>query len=246
MSYLSEREKQRYSRQIGLIGEEGQSKLSRSTVLVAGVGGLGSAASLYLVAAGIGRLIIVDRDFLELSNLNRQILYSEKDLGRPKVELAAKRLKELRGDVEIVPLKIDVFEDAFEDAVKDSDVIVDGMDNWKARFRINELAVKYRKPFIHAAVGEWYGQLLVVIPGKTPCLHCLFRNAKPPEKPPSIFPPSPGVMGILEAAEAIKILTGRSISVGKLIHIDFLRMEFREIRVARDPNCPVCSKLAES
>lgn len=243
MSSISEKARQRYQRQLGLIGEEGQSKLSKSTVLVAGVGGLGSAASLYLTAAGVGKLILVDRDVLEISNLNRQVLYSESGLGAPKVELASKRLKELRGDVEIIPLKIDVFDDEFENAVKESDVVIDGMDNWKARFRINELAVRYKKPLVHAAVGEWYGQFLVVIPGKGPCLHCLFRNAKLPEKTPSIFPPSPGVMGVMEAAEAIKILTGREASIGKLIHVDFLRFEFKEIKVTRDPSCPVCGFL---
>ncbi|MEM0112891.1 MAG: HesA/MoeB/ThiF family protein, partial [Fervidicoccaceae archaeon] len=168
----------------------------------------------------------------------------EGDIGKPKAELAAIRLKQLRGDAEIVPFVIDIFDDEFEGLVQKSDVIVDGMDNWKGRMRINELAVKYRKPFIHAAVGEWYGQLLVVIPGRGPCLHCLFRNAASPEKPPSIFPPSPGVMGVLEAAEAIKILTGKGeASYNKIIHVDFLRMEFREIRVVRDPKCPVCGKL---
>lgn len=246
MSLLPEEERLRYSRQLQLIGEEGQKKLSSSTALVAGVGGLGSAASLYLAAAGVGRLILIDKDVLELSNLNRQVLYSEAWLGMPKVELAAKRLKELRGDIEVVPLRIDVFDESFERAVQESDVIVDGMDNWRARFRINEVAVKHRKPLVHAAVGEWYGQLMVVLPGKTPCLHCIFRNAAAPESPPSVFPPSPGVLGALEAAEALKILIGRSESAGKLIYFDFKRLEFREIAVSRDPSCPVCGKLSET
>ncbi|MFP3268590.1 MAG: HesA/MoeB/ThiF family protein [Desulfurococcales archaeon] len=234
---------QRYLRQIDLLGLEGQEKLSRSTALVCGIGGLGSPASLYLASSGIGKIILVDRDALELSNLNRQIIYSEEDIGKPKVELAAKRLKQLRSDIEVVPVKIDIFDEAFEELVKQSDVIIDGMDSWEARLRINELAVRYRKPFIHAAVGGWYGQLMVVIPGKSPCLYCVFRSARSQERPASIFPPVPGAMGALEAAEAIKILIGKESSAGKIIHVDLLRMEFKEIKVMRDPNCPICGGI---
>ena len=200
-------ELERYSRQLSIIGREGQEKLRNSTVLVVGVGGLGSAVTTYLVASGIGKLLIVDPEVVELSNLNRQVIHWVRDLGRAKVESAKEKLKELNPEVEVVPIKAKLSE-VVDEVVKEADVVIDALDNWDARHLLNEYCVKYGKVLIHAAVNEAYGQLMTVVPGKGPCLKCVFPNIRGGPRPTPVLGPAPGVLGALEAIEAIKAITG--------------------------------------
>jgi len=233
----------RYDRQLHDLGIEGQLKLKSSTVLVAGLGGLGSIASVYLVAAGVGRIIIVDRDKVEETNLNRQIIYTPEDIGKEKAIVAQKRLKSLNPEVEVEAYVMDVFSSEFEELVKRTDIVIDGMDGWKQRLRINELVVKHRKPLIHAAVESWYGQLMVVIPGETPCLHCIFSDIGD-RSCIRIVGPVAGVLGLMEVVEAIKLLVGKgTVLKNKLLVVDLKNTSFDFINVRRNPKCPVCGRL---
>ncbi|RLG77203.1 MAG: adenylyltransferase [Thermoprotei archaeon] len=242
---LTEEELVRYSRQIPVLGREGQEKLRKSTILIAGVGGLGSASSIYLTAAGVGRLILIDAQEVELSNLNRQILHWTNDVGEPKVFSAKEKLKKLNPNVEI-----DVYHDILSEElarrlVKEADVVIDALDNWEARFILNKVCVEMNKPFIHAGVEGMYGQMLVVVPGKGPCLQCLIPRLPPSRGGIPVLGTTPGILGLMQATEAIKIVTGvGEPAVGKLVIYDGCTMSFSEIKVKRRPSCPVCSKLS--
>jgi len=230
----------RYDRQLHDIGIEGQLKLKSATVMVAGLGGLGAIAATYLAAAGVGRLILVDRDRVEETNLNRQVIYLPGDVGREKAVVARERLAALNPEVEVHAAVLDVFSDEFEELVKKSDVIVDGMDGWRQRLRLNELAVKHGKPLVHAAVESWYGQLMTVIPRETPCLHCVFSSVG--ERACSrIVGPVAGVFGLLEALEVIKLVTGKGEPIkNKLLVADLKNSTFEYLKLRRNPFCPVC------
>lgn len=233
----------RYDRQLHDLGVEGQLKIRSSTVLVAGLGGLGSIASLYLVAAGVGKVILVDKDRVEETNLNRQVIYMPKDIGMEKAVVAQRRLKSFNPEVEVEAYVMDVFSPEFEEIVKKSDVVIDGMDGWRQRLRINELIVKNKKPLIHAAVESWYGQLMVVVPGETPCLYCLFSSIGN-RSCVRIVGPVAGVLGLMEALEAIKLIVGKgSVVKNKLLVVDLKNMNFDFINVKRNPRCPVCGQL---
>ncbi len=234
----------RYERQTLMIGEEGQSRLRSSTALIVGVGGLGSPVAYYLVAAGVGRVHLVDPGYLEVSNLNRQILYTTQDIGRPKVVAAAEKLSKLNPEVEIIPHAIGAESLEFEDLVKEADVVVDCLDNWPARELLNRLVVKHRKPLVHAGVARWYGQATTVIPGKTPCLACIYPKGMKSESPIPVMGPTPGVLGAVEAAEAIRILLGLEPGLAeKLLIMDLSAGAFEVVRVRRRPDCPVCGGL---
>ncbi len=242
---LSDSERERYDRQLRVWGKEAQLKLKKAKVLIVGVGGLGSPVAIYLTAAGIGKLVLVDDGVLELSNMNRQILYTTEDLGKPKVYVAAERLRKLNPNVEIEAIKARLDEELAYKLVKDVDVVVDALDNWETRLILNKACVENRKPLVHAGVEGWYGQLMTVIPGKTPCLNCIMPAPPPPrETPLPIVPTTPGVLGVLEANEVIKlVIEGRSSFEGRMLVYDGLRGEFSTIELKRNPNCPVCSKL---
>ena len=243
MMELSPREIERYDRQISIssFGIEAQLKLKRAAVLVAGVGGLGSAAAIYLAAAGVGRLRLVDHEEIELSNLNRQVLYSIEDVGKPKVSAAAKRLKALNPEIEIEAVGERITESNIHGLLKGVDVVVDGQDNFKTRFIINKACVEESKPFVYGAVYGFEGRLMTIIPGKTPCLRCLIpRDPEEPSKVPTIGS-LPGLVGSLEALEAIKLITGVGKPfTNKLLIIDGAETAFYIIDVKRDPKCPVC------
>ncbi len=241
---LSHDELIRYDRQIKLLGLKNQVKLKKATVLVVGVGGLGTAASLYLAAAGVGKIILVDKDSVELSNLNRQILFWTEDIGKPKATAAKDKLEKLNPHVEIVTYGKKLTEDLARKLVRETDVVIDALDNWDTRFMLNKICVEERKPLIHAGVYGMHGQLLTIIPGEGPCLQCLI-----PKKPAEAgkFPvigTTPGILALMQVTEAIKIITGYGKpAVGKLIIYDGERMSFNEILVKRRANCPVCEKL---
>lgn len=234
---------ERYERQLMVIGVNGQERLFQSRVAVVGAGGLGSPVILYLAAAGIGKIIVIDSDIVSLTDLNRQILYTEADLGRKKVEVVCKRIKGFNSsiDIECIDMEFDI--DNGERIIKDVDIVVDAVDNWETRYAINQLCVSLRKPFVHAGVLEWYGQVTTIVPGRTPCLQCIVPKAIPKRKIPTIGV-TPGVLGVLEASEVIKYLLGvGSILLGKLLIVDLLSNEFRVIEIKRNPSCPICKDV---
>jgi molybdopterin/thiamine biosynthesis adenylyltransferase len=244
VAVLTPEELERYDRQLRVWGVEAQERLRRSTALVVGVGGLGSPVAMYLAAAGVGRLVLVDPEVVELSNLNRQVLHWTTDLGRAKVESAAEKLRRLNPHVEVVAVRrrIESLEDAVQ-LVREVDVVVDCLDNWRTRFLINEACVRLGKPLVHAAVRGLYGQLMVVKPGEGPCLRCLVPEEPPQEERIPVAGPTPGALGALEAMEAVKLLTGYGEPlVGKLLVYDGLHGSVDVIAVRKRENCPVCSR----
>ncbi len=242
---LSRSEMERYERQIKIFGVDGQIKLKKARVLVVGVGGLGCCAALYLTASGVGNIILIDSQKVELSNLNRQILHWTKDIGVPKIRSAIEKLRELNPEVNIEGVMDVLNEENVYNYVKEVDLVIDGLDNWRTRFIVNRACVELGKPFIHAGVRELYGQLLVVMPGKGPCLQCILP--KPPPEVPGfpILGTTPGVLALLEVTEAIKIITGYGKpAIGKMIIYDGYSMSFNEVPVKRRPDCRVCSRIS--
>lgn len=237
----------RYSRQIPLVGPEGQEKLLRSTALVVGAGGLGSSVLMYLVAAGVGRILIVDKGYVDPPDLNRQVLYSEEDIGKPKAKAAAEFLKRLNSSSDIVGYIMGVEDAGFEELIPVADVVVDCLDNWEARLVLNKLSVKYSKPLVHAGVWGFYGQATTVIPGETPCLSCIIHKPASRDGPLPVIGFTPAVLGAIEVAEAIKILTGTKPSLaGELLLVDLKNMEFSKVRILKRPDCPVCGELGRA
>lgn len=231
---------ERFLRQIPLIGDAGQKKLHNARVLVAGAGGLGSAIVTYLSAAGVGHIRIVDEDMVEGSNLNRQILYREQDVGACKVKVARQMIYAFSHDTQVdaVCRHIDVA--SVEDLVEEVDLIVDGMDNFPTRFLLNRAAISKNIPFIHGAVNGFYGQVTTIIPGITPCLRCIVPNPPEWEKPP-IIGVTCGTIGCIEATEAIKYITGvGEILKNRLLLWDGLRGDSDTISVIKSPDCDDC------
>jgi len=240
---LSALELERYDRQLRIFGVEGQGKLKRSTVLVVGLCGLGSAASLYLTAAGVGRLVLVDPDSIELSNLNRQILSWPEDVGKLKILSVKEKLLRFNEHVEIEAHAVRLDESNAHEFIRKADVVLDGLDDIKTRLLVNRVCVELGKPFVHASVEGFYGELMVIVPGRGPCLSCLVREEFP-VRPPPILGATPGVLALLQVAEAIKLLTGYGEpAIGRLILYDGARMSFAEIGIVRDKFCPVCSEV---
>jgi len=237
---------ERYARQIPVIGVDGQRKLATSSVLIVGVGGLGSAVALYLTAMGVGKLVLVDEGCIELSNLNRQILYSSQDLGLKKVEVAKSRLKALNPYVVIETYDRRLDEELAKELVKRVDVVVDALDNWESRLVLNRVCVEYGKPLIHAGVEGFYGQVMTVVPGKGPCLACLFSEMpRTSQRAIPVLGAVAGVLGTIEAIEAVKVLLslGKPL-IGRMLIVDLLSMDFRVVEIRRNPRCPVCSRVA--
>ncbi|HSW58821.1 MAG TPA: HesA/MoeB/ThiF family protein [Dehalococcoidales bacterium] len=232
----------RYARQIIIpgLGEAGQEKLKKACVFLAGAGGLGSPAALYLAAAGIGKIRIADFDTVELSNLNRQVLHWTDDVGRLKVESAASKLRRLNPEVEIEAFNVHMSGENLEKLAAGSDVIVDAMDNLQTRYFLNQVAQILRIPFMHGAVSGLEGRAMTVLPGETACLMCLYRGADVKVKPP-VLGATPALIASLQVTEVIKYLTGLGqLLAGRFLIYDGLNMRFAEIQVSRDPHCPHC------
>ncbi|MBO8128098.1 MAG: HesA/MoeB/ThiF family protein [Peptococcaceae bacterium] len=238
---------ERYRRQIILPGwgTEGQEKLRRDRVLVVGAGGLGSINLYYLTGAGVGTIGIVDDDTVTLSNLHRQILYTTDDLGRPKAECAAQKLKRLNPEVVFEAYPISLKNDTADELFKNYDVIVDGLDNLAARNVLNATCLRLNKPWVHGAVSEFYGVVTTFVPHQGPCWRCLYRNITGNEKRKEEFPilgPVPGVIGSIQAGEVLKLLTGLgSKLVGRMLVWQALQGRWSEFSFTRDPYCPACS-----
>ena len=204
---LTERERARYARQLLLFGEEGQERLKRSKVFIAGAGGLGCPIALYLAVAGVGEIRLVDRDTVEQTNLNRQVLHWERDIGTPKAGSAEAKLREANPDIRVEALVATIDEANVRDLVGDADLIVDAMDNFPTRYLLNREALRSGVPLIHGAIRGFSGQATTIVPGRTACLECIFPEAPPAE----VFPvvgTTPGIIGLIQANEAIKYITG--------------------------------------
>jgi len=240
---------ERYSRHIILkeVGVKGQKKLLNSKVLIIGAGGLGAPAALYLAAAGVGTIGIVDADAVDLSNLQRQIIHSTKDIGKAKVESAKETIEDINTDVKVNTYKMFVDSSNILDVIKDYDFVLDGTDNFPAKFLINDACVLAKKPFCHAGIIRFQGQLMTYIPDQGPCYRCVFKDMPPKDAIPTckeagVVGAMAGVIGCLQAMEAIKFIIGKGeLLNGKLLTYDALSGEFRKIKIPRDPHCNICS-----
>ncbi|HKI93407.1 MAG TPA: molybdopterin-synthase adenylyltransferase MoeB [Gaiellaceae bacterium] len=243
--------RQRYSRHLLIpeVGEEGQLKLLDSRVLLIGAGGLGSPAALYLAAAGIGKIGIVDDDRVDESNLQRQIAHSLQTLGEWKAESAKRTIEALNPDVEVIPYLERLTSENVDRILGDGwDVIVDGADNFPTRYLVNDAAVWHNIPLVHGSIYRFEGQVTVFKPHEGPCYRCLFPQPPPPELAPScaeggVLGVLPGIVGSLQAAEALKLALGIGDTLaGRLLLFDALSTEFSEVSLRRDPACPVCGE----
>ncbi len=247
---FSEEQIKRYSRHIILneVGGRGQKKLLNSKVFLVGAGGLGSPAAFYLAAAGVGTLGIVDDDDVDHSNLQRQILHSYKDVGFPKTLSAKATLEALNPDVEVVPYTQRLTSENIMDIIKDYDVILDGSDNFPTRYLVNDACVLMGKPLSHGSIFKFEGQATTIVPGETPCYRCLFEEPPPADLVPScqeagVLGVLPGVIGCIQATEVIKLLIGKGkLLKGRLLLYNALTMEFSNVRIRKNPKCPVCGE----
>jgi len=242
---LTPDERERYDRQILIeeIGLEGQEKLKRSRVAIAGVGGLGSPAAYYLTAAGIGRIRLIDRDRVSLSNLNRQILHWEEDIGKKKVDSAVTKLRNLNRMVEVEPIDEEITEGNIHQLMDGVEAIVDAMDNLPTRFILNRCAIEKRIPFFHGAVRSFEGRAMTILPGKSACLRCLYRGPIPEEKFP-VIGVAPAIIGSILATEVVKYLLGiGQLLTNRLLMYDGLEAIFTEFTVHRNPECDHCGGI---
>ncbi|MFA5309931.1 MAG: HesA/MoeB/ThiF family protein [Dehalococcoidales bacterium] len=242
---LTQKDLQRYDRQILIygFGQEGQAKLKKAKVFLAGAGGLGSPAAIYLAAAGIGTLRVADHDTVELSNLNRQVLHGEESVGQRKADSAAARLGKLNSGIKIETIAETISEANVMRLVGDADAIVDAMDNLPTRYLLNKTAAAKGIPFFHGAVYGFEGRAMTVLPGKTACLNCLYHGAAVPKEKFPVIGVTPGVIGCIQATEVIKYFTGLGeLLTDRLLNYDGLLMKFSEFKINRDPDCEVCGE----
>jgi len=248
MINLTEEQLNRYSRHIALkdVGVEGQVKLCRARVLIIGAGGLGSPAALYLAAAGVGVIGLVDHDRVDISNLQRQITHTTGDIGRPKVESAAGAMLAINPELDVRPIETMLCADNIMGIIKEYDFVLDGTDNFPAKFLINDACVMAGIPFSHGGILGFDGQTMTVIPGKSACYRCIFRKPPPPESAPTcsesgVLGAAAGMLGTIQTAEALKYITGAGqLLTDTLLSFDARTMDFRKVHLQRQRDCPVC------
>lgn len=247
--HLTEAQRDRYSRHLLLpeVGDVGQAKLLKSKVLLLGAGGLGSPAALYLAAAGVGTLGIVDADVVDTSNLQRQIIHRTSRVGEPKVESAAQTIADLNPDVKVIKFQERVDSSNVDRIFDGFDVIVDGCDNFPTRYLVNDASVWKKIPVVHGSIFRFEGQVTTFVPGSDgPCYRCLYPEPPPPHLAPScqeagVLGILPGIIGTLQATEAIKLVLGKGDTLnGRLLTYDSMRMRFNQLKLRRDKTCPVC------
>lgn len=247
---LTKQQISRYSRHLIMpeVGMEGQEKLAASSVLCIGAGGLGSPLALYLAAAGVGRLGIVDMDVVDFSNLQRQIIHSEANIGKLKVESAKERIHEINSDVEVETYTVRLTSENALDIVKYYDVIIDGTDNFATRYLVNDSCVLLGKPNVYGSIFRFEGQVSVFDARRGPCYRCLYPEPPPPGLVPScaeggVLGILPGIVGTMQAAEAIKLIIGKGTPlIGRLLFVDVMEMQIRELKLRKDPECPICGE----
>jgi sulfur-carrier protein adenylyltransferase/sulfurtransferase len=249
---FSSQELRRYSRHLLLpeVGVAGQHKLRRSKVLLVGAGGLGAPAALYLAAAGVGEIGLVDFDAVDLSNLQRQVLYVTPDVGRPKLEVAKERLEALNPGVRVVPYEARLTSENALDVLRPYDVVVDGTDNFPTRYLVNDACVLLGKPNVYGSIYRFEGQVSVFDASRGPCYRCLYPEPPPPDLVPScaeagVLGVLPGLIGVLQATETVKLLLGTGTPmIGRLLLYDALELKFRELALRKNPRCVLCSPHA--
>jgi adenylyltransferase/sulfurtransferase len=225
-------------------GEEGQLKLKRARIVIAGVGGLGCPVSLYLSAAGAGNLTLVDKDTFELSNLNRQILGWQNDIGRPKTEVVKEKLLALNPHIKVTSKIVEITEDNVQNLISNCDVVVDALDNWKTRFIINDACVKNEIPFVHAGIYGLYGQATTVVPAKGPCLRCIIPREPKELRGFPVLGTTPGFFAMIEAMETLKLIVGiGKLLVGRLLVFNGEDVTINIIETIRNNNCPTCKNI---
>jgi molybdopterin/thiamine biosynthesis adenylyltransferase/rhodanese-related sulfurtransferase len=247
---LSAEQKNRYSRHLLVpeVGEAGQTKLLASSVLLVGAGGLGSPAGLYLAAAGVGTIGIVDSDVVDLTNLQRQVLHTTASVGRPKTESAEATIRALNPDVKVVRHDLRLEASNVLDVIAPYDVIVDGCDNFSTKYLVNDASVLTGKTNVYGSIFRFDGQASTFVPRRGPCYRCLYPEPTPAEMAPScdeagVLGVLPGVVGLIQATEAIKVILGKGeLLMGRLLTYDALAMTFRQFKVRRDPRCAVCGE----
>ena len=246
---LSNEQLERYSRHIILkeVGAKGQKKLLNAKVLIIGAGGLGAPAAMYLAAAGVGTIGIADADEVDLSNLQRQIIHSTQDVGKAKVQSAKETMEAINPDVKVITYRTFVDSESIMDLIKDYDFIIAGTANFPAKFLINDACVMAKKPFSHAGIIRFKGQLMTYVPGEGPCYRCVFKNPPPKDAVPTckqagVIGAMGGVIGSLQAMEAVKYILGvGDLLTGYLLTYDALKMEFRKIKLPEHTeDCAVC------
>jgi sulfur-carrier protein adenylyltransferase/sulfurtransferase len=245
---LTKKEIERYSRHLIMpeVGMDGQLKLKQAKVLCIGTGGLGAPLGLYLAAAGVGRIGLVDFDRVDDSNLQRQVLFSTKDVGRPKIEAAADRLRGLNPDIQIDTFDTHLSSENALDILKDYDIIVDGTDNFPTRYLVNDASVLLKKPNVYGSIFRFEGQITIFGDPNGPCYRCLYPEPPPPGLVPScaeggVLGVLPGIVGSIQAAETLKLIIGKGESlIGRLLLFDALAMRFRELKLRKNPDCPMC------
>ncbi|HLM10371.1 MAG TPA: molybdopterin-synthase adenylyltransferase MoeB [Thermoleophilaceae bacterium] len=251
---LTPEQRERYSRHLLVpeVGLEGQLKLLDAKVLLLGAGGLGSPAALYLAAAGVGTIGLVDNDVVDLSNLQRQVAHSNDRIGMPKVDSAEISIHEINPDVKVEKHPVRLGAENIMEIIRDYDVVLDGLDNFPTRYLLNDASVRLQIPVVSASILGFEGQLSVFHPYEGPCYRCLYPTPPPAELAPScgaagVLGVLPGVMGLLQSVEVIKLVTGKGDTMaGRLLLYDALGTTFTELKVRRDPDCPICSRDPDS
>jgi molybdopterin/thiamine biosynthesis adenylyltransferase len=247
---LTEEQIERYSRHIILkeVGGKGQKKLLNSKVLIIGAGGLGAPIALYLAAAGVGTIGIADADVVDITNLQRQVIHFTPDVGKPKVESAAEKMRAINPDVTVNTYQEWVSAANIAGLVADYDFIIDGTDNFAAKFLINDACVLGGKPYSHGGILQFVGQTITVLPGQSTCYRCIFPNPPPKDAIPTcsqagVIGVLPGVIGSIQATEAVKFILGKGeLLAGRILMYDALGMEFRDVAIRKNPRCPICGE----
>jgi sulfur-carrier protein adenylyltransferase/sulfurtransferase len=245
---LSKEEVMRYSRHLIMpeVGMDGQLKLKQAKVLCIGTGGLGAPLGLYLAAAGVGRIGLVDFDVVDSTNLQRQVLFGTSDVGKPKIQAAADRLRNLNPDIQIDTFETHLSSDNALDILKDYDIVIDGTDNFPTRYLVNDACVILGKPNVYGSIFRFEGQITIFGYPDGPCYRCLYPEPPPPGLVPScaeggVLGVLPGIVGTIQAAETLKLIIGKGEPlVGRLLLFDALAMKFRELKLRKNPDCPVC------
>jgi adenylyltransferase/sulfurtransferase len=228
-----------------LFGDEGQERLKNAHIFIAGAGGLGSPVSLYLAVAGVGTITIVDMDVVDQTNLNRQILHFDRDIGRKKTASAEEKLQEINRDITVNAIDVKIDETNAADLVGRADGIVDAMDNYPTRYLLNDVAIAKEIPLFHGGIRGFYGQATTIIPGTTPCLKCIFPKA-PPEEVFPVVGVTPGIIGAVQATEVLKCLLGvGELLTGRLFIWDGMQAQAEEICVERNPGCEACGGIVK-
>jgi molybdopterin/thiamine biosynthesis adenylyltransferase len=242
---FSEREVERYRRQMMLFGEDGQERLKKANIFIAGAGGLGSPVSIYLAVAGVGMITIIDMDVVEETNLNRQILHYDRDIGRKKTASAEEKLREFNPDIIVNAIDAKIDASNAKKLVGNADGIVDAMDNYQTRYQLNDVAIEKQIPYFHGGIRGFYGQATTIIPGTTPCLKCIFPKAPPKEEFP-VIGVTAGIIGTIQSNEVIKYLTCTGdLLTNRLFIWDGMQSHAEEIRIEKNPSCEACGGMGK-